>query len=107
MTPREALRKSIKHWENVVNGTDLNISAEKCALCNYADRNGLDCTDCVLHEFGMRCMNGPYREIYKNENLDKRLALLTKDKRGDKLNKAIEVMLMCLYLVWEIKYGSR
>ena len=54
----EALQKSIKKWENIVNGTEIDQGAKNCELCKIND----DCSSCVIAS-GMHvggCHDTPY-----------------------------------------------
>jgi hypothetical protein len=70
MTEKQALLKTLKHWEeNIIalyeqRGDDIGVSSEECALCM---RSGRFCSPCILFIYGFVCNihEGPWKEISK------------------------------------------
>lgn len=65
---KQALEKSIKHWEENVaaeNFEDINISAKACALCNIYNLTNKPCENCPVSMTTNRicCQGTPYEKV--------------------------------------------
>ena len=75
----QALKDSIKHWENLRNGTETGHSDNECALCGLFYDYG--CVDCpIWKKTGEKyCRETPYVQYWKNntpENAQKEIDFL-------------------------------
>ena len=60
MNQQEALEKSIKKWESIVNGTGIDKGSENCELC----KDNAFCSTCIIFTETKEevCWNTPYEE---------------------------------------------
>ena len=66
---RIALRKSIRKWQKIVNGTGVDNGTDNCALC--AEFHAENCTGCPIKEITHeQCCNGTPYELWENEYLN-------------------------------------
>ena len=75
----QALKDSIKHWENLRDGTETGYSDNECALCGFFFDYG--CVDCpIWKKTGEKyCRETPYVQYWKNntpENAQKEVDFL-------------------------------
>lgn len=75
----QALKDSIKHWENLRDGNDYRVGPKHCALCTVFSKDV--CIGCPIHyktgEGG--CVGTPYYDYTKNptdENAQKEVDFL-------------------------------
>lgn len=76
-TTRTALERSIKKWERIILGRDVDKGMENCALCKkFADKEDYltECEGCPVYEKTgqTHCRNTPYEnftETFNDETL--------------------------------------
>ncbi|MDD5616351.1 MAG: hypothetical protein PHH85_09135 [Candidatus Methanoperedens sp.] len=77
-----ALEVSIAKWQDIVDETGINESADNCALCETTDAT---CDNCLIYQkTGIKCQNTPYGQYCKKpskENAQAELDFL-KSLRG-------------------------
>lgn len=76
---REALEGSIRKWERIAAGQDIDKGSANCPLCQIFNTNGNNCAGCpvAIHTGMAHCRNTPYVtfKLWETSNLEYRETL--------------------------------